>query len=275
MVSETLQEIVDHFAAAFGIRILFYSPEGEQMAVGLNSPDSPFCSIIQEKVYCREKCMLMDTEMRLKAKKEKRCISYQCHAGLMEAIHPIFINDILAGYVMIGQYRLAEQLCEQVKKDAEKKGTLKELKKAFLQTPLIPLKRLDHILGLLTLIVDYVISKEIVSLQGNVMIGKILARVENQPDKKLGLKDAARFIGKSESWVSHEFKAKLGMTFLEAIIRKKLDLADELLRCRPDLSIEQISEQLGFCDRFYFSRVYKQHRKETPSEYRKKSSLPL
>lgn len=218
--------------------------------------------------------MLMDNEMRLKAKEKRECISYKCHAGLMEAIHPVFINGILAGYVMIGQYRSSENMSTLVRKDGEEKGLVLELEAAFYQTPLIHQSRLNHILGLLRLIVDYVISKEIVSLKGNVLIGKILSLFETNPDKKISLKEAAEYIGKSESWISHEFKAKLGMTFLQAVLQKKLDLADEMLTYKPDFSIDQISEKLGFCDRFYFSRVYKQYRNETPAEYRKKSLLP-
>ena len=37
----------------------------------------------------------------------------------------------------------------------------------------------------------------------------------------------------------------------------------------PALTIGQISQKLGFCDQFYFSRRFKENSRQTPSEYRK------
>src|SRR5208337_3920918 len=38
VLKEDVQEVFDHFCACFNIRILFYSPTGKQLKVGLNRP---------------------------------------------------------------------------------------------------------------------------------------------------------------------------------------------------------------------------------------------
>jgi AraC family transcriptional regulator of arabinose operon len=64
------------------------------------------------------------------------------------------------------------------------------------------------------------------------------------------------------------FKRQLGTTPHAWLTARKLERACSLLRYTP-LSIEQVSEQLGFCDRFHFSRVFRRHRGCSPSAFRK------
>ena len=65
-----------------------------------------------------------------------------------------------------------------------------------------------------------------------------------------------------------KFKAETGVTFSHYIEDMVFFSAQRKL-VKTDLSIGQISDMLGFCDRFYFSRRFKQRFGETPSAYRK------
>lgn len=65
------------------------------------------------------------------------------------------------------------------------------------------------------------------------------------------------------------FKRQLGTTPHAWLTERKLERACSLLRFTA-LSIESIAEELGFCDRFYFSRVFRRHRGCSPSSFRKR-----
>jgi AraC-like DNA-binding protein len=65
------------------------------------------------------------------------------------------------------------------------------------------------------------------------------------------------------------FKRQLGTTPHAWLTARKLDRACTLLRFTT-LSVEHIAEELGFCDRFYFSRVFQRHRGCSPSSFRKR-----
>ncbi len=64
------------------------------------------------------------------------------------------------------------------------------------------------------------------------------------------------------------FKRAFNATPRAFVTARKVERACSLLRL-TSLGIEQVAEELGFCDRYYFSRVFKRHRGRTPSEFRK------
>lgn len=74
----------------------------------------------------------------------------------------------------------------------------------------------------------------------------------------------------SENTVSNYFKREVGMTphrYVEELIFAE---AQKRLVCSSE-SIGEISDDLGFCDRFYFSRRFAQLFSDSPLEFRKKS----
>jgi AraC family transcriptional regulator, arabinose operon regulatory protein len=66
------------------------------------------------------------------------------------------------------------------------------------------------------------------------------------------------------------FKRAFDATPRAFVTHRKVERACSLLRF-TSLGIEQIAEELGFCDRYYFSRVFKRHRGRTPSQFRKQA----
>lgn len=73
----------------------------------------------------------------------------------------------------------------------------------------------------------------------------------------------------SVSKLRRDFKTETGISIGKFINDMVFFKAKQLL-CRKDLSIAQISQELGFCDQFYFSKRFKQIFSITPTEYRKK-----
>lgn len=71
----------------------------------------------------------------------------------------------------------------------------------------------------------------------------------------------------SESTLTKRFRAETGLTLGRYLDSMLMQRARELLL--TDQSIAEISEQLDFCDQFYFSRFFRQRQGETPSRYRR------
>lgn len=63
------------------------------------------------------------------------------------------------------------------------------------------------------------------------------------------------------------FKKETGLTLGAYLDRLVFYRASQLLR-DPDFSIGEISQRLGFCDQFYFSRRFKEQFAQTPSQFR-------
>ncbi len=71
----------------------------------------------------------------------------------------------------------------------------------------------------------------------------------------------------SKTFLSSQFKKEIGMSVgryidYQVLLRSRIELEQQ------KLSIAEISNKYGFCDQFYFSRFFKKHVGESPSQYR-------
>jgi len=86
-------------------------------------------------------------------------------------------------------------------------------------------------------------------------------------DVRTTVKTLAEKMAMAPGTLARHFKEETGMTpghYLDGLLIQR---AQHLLLSTDD-PIGRISDQLGFCDQFYFSRYFRQHRQETPSQYR-------
>ena len=75
----------------------------------------------------------------------------------------------------------------------------------------------------------------------------------------------------SEYYLSHLFKRKMGITIKEYLTNKKLSYAMQLL-VTSDMSVEKISDSLGFSSAHSFRRMFKKYTGVSPSEYKEKNT---
>jgi len=100
------------------------------------------------------------------------------------------------------------------------------------------------------------------------ILDKALEFMEN--NIQCSVTDISRFCNRSETAVYNIFKEKLGMTPVKIKHKILCRKACELLS-GTDLSVENISEKLGFSSPIYFRKILKQEMGKTPSQIRKES----
>jgi len=267
VLDEEVQKIFDHFAAGFGVAIMFFSPDGQVLKRGLNRANSCFCNIIQDKIFGRNICYVLDESKRRECTERQQPISYRCHAGIEEAVAPIYLEKQLAGFAMIGQFRSTEKISPAVLRKCPVKFR-KRLEKAFFELPYFEPERVKDILGLFEVIINYIITREIVQLRGDRVVLKVLRWIEDNLHRKITLDDAAKFAHRSRSTISHLFRRELKMTFQQSIIEARLDRAEQYFRDMPDTTVAEVATKVGIDDQFYFSRLYRKNRGQTPTQYR-------
>ena len=268
ILHDEIQNIFDNFTASFGISILFYSLDGRILRRGQGRTNSKFCQLIQSKIFDRSECISMDENKCRECARQKKVINYVCHAGIEEAVAPIFVETQLVGYAMLGQFRSSQNLPAKVLKIAQGNGCKTELLEYFYDLPYYNKIKIKNILGLFTILVDYIITKEIISVKGERLINKTLAYIEQHIDRPITLDEVAENAGRSRSSISHSFRKILGKSFSKVVIEAKLSKAEEYFKNTPNLSIEEVAFKLGYKDPLYFSRLYKKNRGISPSEYR-------
>ena len=88
---------------------------------------------------------------------------------------------------------------------------------------------------------------------------------------RLTIADVAQQIHVSTSQAKNEFRKTYGCGIMAYFNELKIWQAKRRL-CDPNITIDQISRQLGFSSPAYFSRAFLRHTGETPSEFRTKNS---
>ncbi|GGH36480.1 response regulator transcription factor [Paenibacillus segetis] len=71
----------------------------------------------------------------------------------------------------------------------------------------------------------------------------------------------------SPNYLCQLFKKEVGETIVEYVSRLRIQYACKLLK-ETDHTIQQVGEQCGFQDYFYFTRIFKRYNKITPTQYR-------
>ncbi len=85
--------------------------------------------------------------------------------------------------------------------------------------------------------------------------------------RPIGVEELARETGISRSYLYRAFQAEFGCSPSAYLMEQRIQRACQLLR-HSALPIGAVAASVGYEDAFYFSRVFKNHVKRTPTEYR-------
>lgn len=104
-------------------------------------------------------------------------------------------------------------------------------------------------------------------------IEKALRIIDETVPGQIAVEALAEQVGWTPEHLSRSFVRHLGFTPKEAITRRRLDLACQLL-LHGQQSVKEIAFEVGFADQNYFSRVFKATKAITATEYRRKHYHP-
>jgi len=104
----------------------------------------------------------------------------------------------------------------------------------------------------------------------NYTLEDVISHMKEHIDGQLSLDDMAGLMNVSRDYFIKLFRKKYGYSPMDYFLRMKMQKACELLMV-TNMSIEDISDNLGYRDQFYFSRIFKSKIGLSPREYRKKN----
>lgn len=98
-------------------------------------------------------------------------------------------------------------------------------------------------------------------------IEKAKEYVKNNYHLDINIKDVSKMVGFNSSYFSHLFKKETKLGFSEYLTKVRLQEAQKLLKGSTS-TITEIAENVGYNDVAYFRKIFRQHFKKSPSEYR-------
>lgn len=101
---------------------------------------------------------------------------------------------------------------------------------------------------------------------------RIAKYIFNNYNNKISLQDIAKKEFLSAQYLSNEIKNALGISFQDFVNLTRAEESVKLL-LDTDMTISEISEEVGFSHTRYYNKHFKRHYKMTPLQYRKKYKL--
>ncbi|MFD2118107.1 response regulator [Paenibacillus yanchengensis] len=106
----------------------------------------------------------------------------------------------------------------------------------------------------------------------NIMLDEALQYIDNHITENISLPDVAAKIGLTAPYFSWYFKKMMNENFVQYRIRKKIELAIQMLE-DPQYKVINIALEAGFPNYNYFSKVFKKSVGCSPSEYRSRIGI--
>jgi AraC-like DNA-binding protein len=269
-ISQKVAEVFDLYTELHGARVSLFGPDKRILYPDEKGrPNCAYCRMLRETLGLDSCCRDLDRQMMETARNKNEMISYTCHAGMREAAAPLIVNNELAGFVMIGQFR--SQAVPDVSPYAarwENEQGNDALQRAFADSAVFPEEKIEVLLAMLRQLLELIIRSQLIHHKDYDLIESVIERIRQHPDRTLSMQEAVKISGRSASTVSRLFKKITGQSFKQYQTGFRLERAVELLEQMPNRPVAEIARLVGFEDPFYFSRQFHKHIGHSPSASR-------
>lgn len=233
-----------------------------------------YCKAIQGTAEGRYACLCSDKCLLKKSRASKKTEMHVCHAGLVDVSVPVLYNDMIIGYLILGQIRTDTKFSDIEKYLEHLNLDKNEMKEYFEELSVYSLEKIQSISNVAWMLVKHILLENMLKPNSG-GIQKALAYIDENLEKELSIHNISKNTDISKSALYRSFRSLFNCTVSEYIVKKRIEKAVELLD-EGNLSIEQIAQKTGFSSGSYFSKMFKKEKGLSPLKFKKQSrELPL
>ena len=196
---------------------------------------------------------------------------YRCHAGLIEAVAPLFINEVLVGYIIQGQI-LHEEDATHNKEQILSYATA-YTNDAASALEALTVKNEAHIqaaVKIMDICAHYLLMQSHIRLDKETLALQIEQYIEANLASPLSVGIICDRFTLSHNMLYKLFENYFGVPVAKYIRKKRVDRAKALIRA--GVSVMDASSRVGFSDYSYFSKVFKAETGMLPTKFRKEET---
>ncbi len=270
-----LHTLLQDFYNLTGIRITIFD---ETFTDLISYPEqiAPICRFIRQNPEAAKACHNCDMNACHTALHRKKPYIYQCHAGLTEAVAPVFIGNLPVAYLLFGHlfsYPTTYAGWITIKKSCEKY----DLDQAELQALVtaLPITGQDKILSashILQAVAAYLCYDQMISLKQQELPVQLDEYITQNLRQKINTRTLCEHFHIGKTTLYQISKEHYGQGIAEHIRSLRIEHAKKLLSEKQELSISEIAEECGFSDYNYFITVFRKMTGVSPKRFRKAAS---
>lgn len=273
---DKLQGLLQDFYRITQIRITVFDIELCEL-VSYPEAISPVCQIIRSCSAGIDACANCDRAACREAARQKETYIYRCHAGLTEAVTPLYVNEILVGYLFFGHVFSYGNYEEGKAAVLNACGTL-PIDKGALETACgtLPLISHDYVCSatqILRAVASYLILERMAALQEGKLAAQLDAYLSANFTKPLTAQNLCAWFGIGKTYLYKLAKTLYGHGIAQHIRSLRMERAKYLLSDEGGLTIAEIAASCGYKDYNYFITVFSREVGCSPAAYRNKLSI--
>lgn len=266
-----LNSLLKDFYNLTRIRITVFDENFQELAA-YPPQHSSFCQTIRADESLLARCRECDKHACEIASRQRSSYTYLCHAGLTENITPLYLGNILIGYLFFGQvfhYDSHEAGWEQIRSlCADYRIDPETLKACCLEKPLISDDYIHSASHILEAVASYVCLEHMAVLRHKPLAVQIDEYIQEHYTENIDASSiCAHFsIGRTQLY---EIAAQCYNTGIAQHIRElRIEKAKLLLTTSPKMPVSRIAADCGFSDYNYFITVFKRMTGVPPKAFR-------
>ena len=260
----SLYGVMRDFYTLTKIRIVIFDADFHEL-LAYPTEKEGFCAMLRKEPEGEAGCQRSDRNGCLQCAKRKELVLYKCHAGLMEAVVPIYDKNGVLAYVMFGQVIAAEHA-------ASTTARIKQTYPAFSEAAgCIPVKSAAELRAagtILQAITSYVMSNRWVAPVKSEFIRQLDRYIEDHLNQRICAEDICAVFCIGHTRLYELCMDYLGCGLAEYIRGQRIHHAQRFLK-ETALPVTEIAYAVGFSDYSHFSRIFKQYTGLSARTYRK------
>lgn len=270
--TEELQKVLKDFYRITSIRITVFDEHFQEL-VSYPEERPAFCRIVRSCAAGSRGCAMCDQNACRIAAKRTVAYIYRCHAGLTEAIMPLYAGKALVGYLLFGHifsydsfdegWTTIQKACAEYPIDTE------QLKAACRSRPQLSEDYIKSAARILHATASYLVLERIAILQEDSAATKLDTYISGNISKPLDANILCRELKLGRTRLYKLSQQMYGVGPAEHIRSLRIEMAKKLLEEQPELSISDISQACGFSDYNYFIAVFTKRTGISPGRYRR------
>ena len=269
--TERLLGILKDFYTLSHVRTVIYDSDFKRVAA-YPEHSSDFCALLKQNPDFKSKCRQNEKDACKICNEKNSLYIYKCHAGLIEAVSPIKMNDMILGYIMFGQViHKNSDTNEILSYSLPYADDSDALNKAFSKLKVRGDKQINAISTIMQASASYLWISNLIKVESGNHIYLLTDYINENITGDLSVDNLCSLLNVSRIKLYEISNKYYGMPISKYIRKKRVSLAKKMLE--NGVSVQDAAKSVGIFDSNYFSKVFKKETGLMPTEYKKKYLL--
>ncbi len=262
-INRTLQDFYNATGIEIGLLKPDFTPVSDRTPGNVR-----YCRAVQSTAAGKSACCHSDEQLLEKSRKSKKNEMAICHAGLLNVVVPLLYEDMIIGYIIFGRMRATEEALDISRLEGKAFAENPDLQKYYSEIPYFSGSKIESVSNIAIMLAKYILLQNMLKPTFASSVQRALEFINANLYEELSIAEISKKTNTSKSVLYKNFHVLFDCTVSEYIKMKRVEKSLELL-LQSEMSIEEISQRVGFASASYYSRVFKAQMGVSPREYKK------